>query len=61
MFKAIWYWMTRYMVVAQWGDIRKVHWARSEAEAREWMACYKADALIVYGKRGRMLGARWAE
>ena len=64
MFKAIrkttnkvewmWFWLTRYMVVAR----GRVHWARTEAEALEWMACYPADALMMYGKRGKLIGAR---
>ena len=50
----MWFWLTRYMVVAR----GRVHWAKTEAEALEWMACYPADALMMYGKRGKLIGAR---
>lgn len=56
--KAIWFWLTRYMVAVEWEGQRKVHWAKTEREAREWMACYP-DGLAMYGKRGRLISARW--
>lgn len=58
--KAIWFWLTRYMVIAHWDGIRKVHWAATEREAREWMRCYPADAIAAYGKRGKLIAARWS-
>lgn len=54
----MWLWLTRYMVIARWEGLDAVHWAKTEAEAREWMRCYP-DGLAAYGKRGRMIAARW--
>lgn len=60
MLKRIWLWLTHYAVYAKWDDVEKLHWARDEHEAREWMQAYSADALVMYGKRGKLLGARWS-
>jgi hypothetical protein len=57
--KTAWLWLTQYMVAVQWDGVEKIHWARTQREAHEWMACYSADALCVYGKRGKLLGGRW--
>jgi hypothetical protein len=57
--KAIWLWLTHYMVAIEWDGTKKIHWAKTEREAHAWMQCYSADALVMYGKRGRMIGARW--
>lgn len=59
MLKLIWFWMTRYCVIVEWEGKLIRHWARDERDAREWMACYP-DALAMYGKRGKLLGARWS-
>jgi hypothetical protein len=60
--KLVWFWLTRYMVVAEWRDNnkvnRKVHWAETERDALEWMACYPVTDACVYGKRGKLLGGR---
>jgi hypothetical protein len=47
------------MVAIEWDGTKKIHWAKTEREAHAWMQCYSADALVMYGKRGRMIGARW--
>ena len=33
--KMVWFWLTRYMVAVEWDGMRKVHWAKTEREARE--------------------------
>jgi hypothetical protein len=58
--KAIITWLTCYKVIAYWDGMVKTHWATSEQEVREWMACYPADAVIAYGKRFTLLGGRGA-
>ncbi len=58
--KAMWYWLTRYMVAVEWEGMRKVHWARTAEEAVEWMECYRSDAIVMCGKRGRLIAARWS-
>ena len=57
--KTLWFWLTRYMVAIEWEGQRKVHWSKTEADAREWLACYP-DGLGMYGKRGRLIAARWS-
>jgi hypothetical protein len=47
------------MVAIEWDGTRKVHWAKTEHEAHAWMQCYSADALVMYGKRGKLIAARW--
>ena len=42
MLKRIWLWLTHYAVIAKWDDVEKLHWARDEHEAREWMQMYSA-------------------
>ena len=56
--KALWLWLTHYKVVACWEGMFKIHYAKTESEAREWMACYPHDAVMVYGKRYTLLGGR---
>ena len=56
--KTLWFWLTRYMVAVEWEGMRVVHWAKTEAEAREWLSMYP-DGLGMYGKRGRLIAARW--
>ena len=58
--KMMWFWLTRYMVAVEWDGMRKVYWAKTEREALEWMQCYGADALAMYGKRGKLIAARWS-
>jgi len=58
--KTAWLWLTQYMVCVKWDGIETIHWAKTEAEAREWMACYSASDTCVYGKRGKLLGGRAA-
>jgi hypothetical protein len=48
------------MVCIKWDGIETIHWAKTEAEAREWMACYGVNDTCVYGKRGKLLGGRTA-
>lgn len=59
MLKRIWLWLTHYAVIAKWDEVEKLHWARDEREAREWMQTYSADALVMVGKRGKLIAARW--
>ena len=54
-----WYWLTRYMVAVKWGDTHKVHWAQTPNEALQWASCYPADAVVMVGKRGTLLAARY--
>ena len=56
--KTLWFWLTRYMVAVEWEGIRKVHWSKTEADALEWMSSYP-DGLAMYGKRGKLIAARW--
>lgn len=55
----MWMWMTQYMVAIDWEGKRIVHWAKTEEEAREWMSGYGTDVLAMYGKRGKLIAARW--
>ena len=57
--QTLWYWLTRYMVAVKWGSTRKVHWARNADDALQWMACYPTDAIVLIGKRGALLAARY--
>lgn len=59
MLKRIWLWLTHYAVIVKWDEVEKLHWARDEREAREWMQTYSADALVMIGKRGKLIAARW--
>ena len=58
----IWKWFTWYQVVAtdRHNGYAHVWWARNEADALEWMRCYKPRYAVVYGKRNTMLGGRQA-
>ena len=58
--KLAWLWLTRYMVAVEWGGKRIVHWAKTEREAREWLALYGSDIYGMYGKRGKLIAARWS-
>ena len=58
--QTLWFWLTRYMVAVEWEGMRRIHWARTEREALEWMSCYSRDALAMYGKRGKLIAARWS-
>lgn len=57
--KTLWYWLTRYMVAVEWEGIRKVHWSPDMKDAMEWMAIYPASAVVMIGKRGRLLAGRY--
>jgi hypothetical protein len=57
--KTLWLWLTHYMVAVRWDGIEKIHWAKTEHEARAWLQCYSADAMCMIGKRGKMIAARW--
>ena len=56
----IWKWFTWYQVIAMDRNSGYAHtwWARNEADALEWMQCYRACYSVVYGKRNTMLGGR---
>ena len=56
--KALITWLTCYKVIAYWEGMVKVHYAKTEREVHEWMACYPTDAVIAYGKRFTLLGGR---
>lgn len=56
--KHVWFWFTRYQVVAYWEGLQKTHWATSERDALEWVATYPASAVVAYGKRNKLLGGR---
>lgn len=57
--KNLWRWYTRYLVVVAWEGREIIHWARTAEECLEWVRCYPAAAIVIYGKHGRMIGARW--
>ena len=58
----VWKWFTWYQVVAMDRNSGYAHhwWARNEADALEWVRCYKPRYSVVYGKRNTMLGGRRA-
>lgn len=58
MLKTLILWLTRHLVAVEWDGIRKTHWARDWAEALEWASCYPQDALVLIGKRGRLMAVR---
>jgi len=57
--KTLWYRLTCYVVVAQWEGIESVRFARDYEDALGWARCYPANATVMIGKRGRLLGARF--
>lgn len=57
--KTLWYRLTCYIVVMQWQSGESVRFVRTYKEALEWAACYPADATVLIGKRGRLIGARF--
>ena len=62
MLKTIWMWLTHYEVIAMDRNSGYAHtwWARNEADAIEWVRCYKPRYSVVYGKWGKLLGGRRA-
>lgn len=56
--KALWYWLTRYMVAVEWEGKRTVHWSRTFVEALEWASCYPTGSIVMIGKRGTLIAAR---
>lgn len=58
--QTLWFWLTRYMVAIEWEGQEITHWAKTEREALEWLACYP-DGLGLVGKRGKLIAARWSE
>lgn len=57
--KMMWVRYTHYWTAVMWDGVAKVHWAKTEAEAREWAACYPSG-LAVIGKRKAVLAERHA-
>ena len=57
--KTAWLWLTRYMVAVEWDGTRKVHWSRTMEDALEWAECYRSDAVVMIGKRGRLIASRY--
>lgn len=57
--RTLWYRLTCYVVVMQWEGIESVRFARTYEDALDWAACYPRNAVIMIGKRGRMIGARF--
>jgi hypothetical protein len=43
----------------KWEGIESVRFARTYEDALSWAACYPSNAVIMIGKRGRMIGARF--
>lgn len=61
MIKTFWMWLTRHLVAVEWDGIRKTHWATSMDDALEWAEAYPCDALVMIGKRGRLMAARFPQ
>ena len=57
--KMFWVRRTYFWIAVWWDGAFKVHWARTEREAREWAACYPSG-LAVIGKRKSIVAERWA-
>jgi len=53
-------WLTHVQVVYQRCPSGHVAmwWAKNEADAQAWMRVVKHHT-VVYGKRGKLIGARW--
>ena len=63
--KALWIWLTHYKVCVVWYEqgstmleIRKVHYAKTLGEAYDWMTCYSNKAIVMVGKRNKLMLAR---
>lgn len=61
MLKTLWLWLTRHLVAVEWDGLRKTHWATSYDDALEWASCYPPDALVMIGKRGRLMAVRFPQ
>lgn len=57
--RTLWYWLTRHMVAIDWEGKKIVHWATSYEDAMAWMVLYPAEAVVMIGKRGRLMSARY--
>ncbi len=57
--RTLWWWLTRYMVAVRWEGGDKVHWSRTMEDALEWAECYRSDAVVMIGKRGRLIASRY--
>jgi hypothetical protein len=57
--RTLWYRLTCYVVVAKWEGIESVRFARDYEDALGWARCYPANATVMIGKRGRLIGARF--
>ena len=57
--KMMWVRKTHFWVAVLWEGVSKVHWAKTEAEARDWAACYP-NGIAVIGKRNAVIAQRWA-
>lgn len=55
----LWYWLTRYTVVMRWCDGESVRFAKTYDEALQWTRCYPMGAVIMIGKRGKLIAARY--
>lgn len=62
MFKTIqtvWRWFTWVQVAAVNGDRQHGWQVKTEAQALHLMQTYKPEWTVMYGKRGKLIGARW--
>jgi hypothetical protein len=57
--RTLWYRLTCYVVVAKWEGVESVRFARDYEDALGWARCYPANATVMIGKRGRLIGARF--
>lgn len=57
--KTLWIRLTHFWVAVMWDGVTKVHYAKTEREALEWMACYP-NGLAVMGKRKAVIASRLA-
>lgn len=55
--KNFWMRKTHFWTAILWDGVSKVHWSKTETEARAWAACYP-DGLAVIGKRKTVIASR---
>jgi hypothetical protein len=54
-----WFFFTRYMICIEWRNVKQTKFFKTYDEALAWSTLYRADAVVMIGKRGKMLAARY--